>query len=102
MVTQYADRYEDEYAKAWQVADRLIALLKSDGRFKIQKVPNGTSRFFLTAAGTEPRVLAERVMKRGVILPQTGTGALPMQVNPTILRTTPEALAQTFTDALKG
>ncbi|HEV8695857.1 MAG TPA: beta-eliminating lyase-related protein, partial [Lysobacter sp.] len=42
LVAQYVDRYEDDYAKAWRAADRLIRLLQADGRFKAQKIPNGT------------------------------------------------------------
>lgn len=104
VVAQYAERYEEDYAQAWRAADALIALLQSDDRFKARKVPNGTSRFFLTASGVASEVLAERVLNKGVILPhaEPWTGAFPMQVNPTILRTTPAALARIFTESLKG
>ncbi len=104
VVPQYADRYQDDYAKAWASAEQFIALLHADGRFKASRVADGTSRFFLTAAGIAPDVLSARVLKRGVILssghPDTGT--FPMQVNPTLLRTTPSALARIFIDAVKS
>lgn len=104
LIPQYADGYEEEYAKAWRTANQLIALLQSDGQFKVLKIPNGTSRFLLTASGVAPEVLTERALKRGVILPhvQPGTGVFPMQVNPTIMRTTAATLARMFTDSMKG
>jgi len=95
LVGRYADSYEADYARSWQAADELIGLLKSDGRFAVRKVPNGTSRFFLTVTGVAPDVLAERAARRGVILnAHPGTGVFSMQVNPTLMRTSPAALAR--------
>ncbi|MGH8081338.1 MAG: hypothetical protein ACREP7_12245 [Lysobacter sp.] len=47
-------------------------------------------------SGIAPELLAERAAKRGLILPHAApdTGAMPVQVNPTWLRSTPEALAE--------
>lgn len=104
MVSQYAERYEDEYAASWRAADQLIALLQADGRFEVRKVPNGTSRFFLEAPGVAPEVLVERALKAGVLLPHAkpGTGVFQMQVNPTILRTPPATLARIFIESVTG
>ncbi len=104
LVAQSADRFLDEYARAWRAADEFIALLHSDGRFKAQKLANGTSRFLLAVVGVAPEPLIERVSKRGVILPlpRSDTGVFPMQVNATILRTTPAALARIFTESMPG
>lgn len=101
LVPRYAERYENDYAQAWQAVDRLIALLKSDKHFKIQKVANGTSRFFLSVSGTTPDVLAERALQKGVILPHANrvTGAFAIQVNPTITRMSPEALAKVLVES---
>lgn len=103
-VMKYADRYEDDYAMSWRVADRWIALLEADGRFKAEKLANGTCKFYLTATGVAPDVLRERLGKRGITLarPRPGTQAHPVQVNPTLLRTSPESLARAFIEAMKG
>ncbi len=99
---QYAERYEEAYAAAWQAADRLIALLESDGRFSVRKVANGTSRFFLSVSGVAPDMLAGRLSEKGILVSGTGTGTFPMQVNPTITRMAPEALARIFIDSAKA
>ena len=102
LVTQYVDIYETDYAKAWKATDRLIELLLADRRFKIEKVPNGTSRFLLTVSGIAPEVFAEKLSKQDVMLPPPppGVSTFQMQVNPTMLRTTPEKLSRVFFVAL--
>ena len=102
LVAKYVESYEQEYANAWQAADRLIALLQAAGRFKVRKVPNGTSKFFLSLPGIAPEVLAERALRKGIVLPAGPSGAteVGLQVNATILRRSPEAIAQTFGELL--
>lgn len=102
LVAQQADGYEAEYARSWQAADRLIELLQSDGRLQVRKLPRGTSRFFLKATGVAPDALAARASRRGIVLPHArpDTGEFPMQVNPSILRMPPAALARIFIDAV--
>lgn len=103
LVAKYADGYEQEYANAWQAADRLIGLLQSGGRFKTRKVSNGTSKFFLGLPGIAPEILAARALSKGIVLPAGPPGAVEvgLQVNATILRRSPEALAQAFTELLQ-
>ena len=102
LICESAERFEDEYARAWKSAGELIALFESDQRFKVRQVANGTSRFFLTVAGTAPAELAERLSQKSVVLshPQPDTGMIPVQVNPTLLRTTPAALFRTIVSSL--
>ena len=98
LIAQSADRFEEDYAHAWKSAEELIALLQSDSRFEVHRPAGGTSRFFLTVSGTPPELLSERLSKQGVVLsrPQADTGMIPVQVNPTLLRTTPAALFAAF------
>ena len=104
LVANYVEWYEREYAKAWRAADQLIALLHSNGRYKVRKVENGTSKFFLALPGIAPDILAERAIKKGIVLPAGPAGAneIGLQVNATILRRSPQALAQTFFELLQG
>lgn len=93
---QFVDSYEADYAHAWQTTDRVLALLKADRRFKVRKVPMGTSRFFLSVAGADAAAVRERARQHGVLLPRPNpeTREFAMQVNPSVLRATPEAIAQ--------
>ncbi len=104
LVAQHADVYEAEYARAWRAADQFFGLLQADGRFRIRKLPNGTSRFFLTATGVAPEAWVARVQERGVAIAsaQPDTGEIPMQVNASILRASPARLARIFIDSTKA
>lgn len=104
LVAKYADGYEQEYAEAWRAADQLIGLLRSEGRYNVRKIQNGTSKFFLALPGIAPERLAERALKRGIVLPAGPPGAeeIGLQVNATILRRSPAALAQAFAGLLQG
>lgn len=104
LVPEYLESFQDDYARAWRAADELIALLDSDRRCKVRKVPNGTSRFLLEVSGVAPELLAERLLRRGVTFPhpKPDTEVFPLQVNPTILRSTPTALRQMISDSIAG
>ncbi|MCF7222643.1 threonine aldolase family protein [Marilutibacter chinensis] len=104
VAAEYVDRYEDVYAQSWRAMDRLIAMLESNRRLRFRKLPNGTSRFFLSVEGVAPQAVVTRAARRGVRLPWTNasTGEFAMQVNPTVLRMPPEALAEVFEEAVKA
>ncbi len=102
LITQSAQAFEDDDARAWKLAEELIALFESDRRFQVRKLARGTSRFFLTIQGTAPAALTERLSQKSVVLPhpQPDTGMIPVQINPTLLRTTPAALFRTIVSSL--
>jgi threonine aldolase len=103
LVSKSALRFQEDYARAWKVADELIELLDSDARFKVRRTPNRTSRFLLSVSGTAPEPFVARLMARGVMLshPHPDTGLYPVQVNPTLLRTTSVALFRTIVSSLQ-
>lgn len=104
VAARYADGYEAEYARAWRAADVLFDRLRNDGRFSIRKLPNGTCRFFLSVSGTDPETFVGRLGKRGVVVARIRPDAseFAMQVNATILRMSPDALARIFIGAIEG
>lgn len=104
LVSRYTEGFQDEYAKAWRAAEEMIALLQADPRFKIERIPGGTCRFFMTVSGIAPEAFAERAAKRAVIVPHAvpGTGTMPLQVNPTLLRMAPAALAKVLRESASG
>jgi len=100
-VMQYVDSYQTDYAKAWLATDQLISMLQASGRFDIRKLSNGTSRFFLKPSGVKADMFYERVSKAGVLMPQANAdiGEFAMQVNPSVLRMSPAAIAHIFIGA---
>lgn len=101
LVMRYVDTYQDDYARAWRATDQLFALLASDGRFTAEKLPRGTSKFHLTLSGIAPDVFVERLAKQGIDIAhaKAGTTTIPLQVNTSILRSTPERLTKAFVEA---
>jgi threonine aldolase len=102
LIAHSAQTFEDDYARAWKSANELIARFESDRRFKVHKLAGGTSRFFLTIQQTTQPGLVERLSQKSVVLshPQPDTGMIPVQVNPTLLRTTPAELFRTIVSSL--
>lgn len=104
LATRYAESYEADYEMAWQTADQLAERLQADGRFDFRKPPEGTSRLVLKVSGTDARDWAQRVSGHGVDLPKpiADTDEFPLLVNTSILRRSPEDLAQVFLRALEA
>jgi threonine aldolase len=99
LVPSFASTYENDYANAWRRAEALLALLGASGRFGIDRVDNGTSLLFLSVRGAAAGRVVERARERGVILAAAGDEALRMQVNPTLLRRSPEAVAEVLLES---
>lgn len=103
---RYADTYLEDYARAWQAADRLGGLLGADARFVVRKVPDGTSRFLLEVPAAAAEAMVGRARERGVVLPGpavapgAATAVFRLQVNPTLLRVDMPALARVLVESL--
>ncbi|HEY0335003.1 MAG TPA: beta-eliminating lyase-related protein [Stenotrophomonas sp.] len=100
----YLDDYEAQYARAWQAADAVIALLRADGRLRVQALPQGTSSVLLyLPEGVDGAAWSQRAAARGVRVgaPPPGGNAM-LQVNATLLRRSPPAVTKVLLDALQG
>ena len=96
VASDYVDTYETEYAMSWRTVEAMMALLEKDGRFSFTRIPNGTCRFFMTVRDMDLDALVQRARRSGVVLPNPHkeTGTFTLQVNTSVLRSSPEALAQ--------
>jgi threonine aldolase len=101
LVADHVDGYADEYARAWRDTEAMMKLLEADGRFTIRRVPNGTSRWSMTVRGADPAAMVAHALRHDVRLaaPHPATGEVVMQVNRSVLRSTPQALARVLMDA---
>jgi threonine aldolase len=104
LVADHVDGYAEEYARAWRDTEAMMALLVKDSRFGFTRVPSGTSRYYMTVQRTDPVAMVERARRHDVFLsrPHPVTGTLGMQVNTSVLRSTPETLARVLIDAASG
>lgn len=101
-VPDFVERFEADYAAAWEVANAMIGRLTADGRFTVTRIASGTSRFMLNVAGADPAAFAIRALQRGIKLPggDPETGHFILQVNPSLLRTTAAKLASSLIESL--
>ena len=104
LVAEHVHGYADAYARAWRDTEAMMALLASDPRFTFTRVPNGTSRYFMAVKGVDVAAMVVRARRHQVFLSQPNPvkGMFAMQVNPSVLRSTPEALAKALMDAATG
>lgn len=98
----YLEGYEAQYARAWQAAEQLFALLQADGRLRIERLAEGTSSVLLfLPEGTDGDAWARRAQAQGVHVaaPPPGGNAM-LQVNGTLLRKSPKVVANVLLGAL--
>ncbi len=103
-VLRYAETFESDYAQSWQAADQLIELLHADGRFRFEKLPDGTTRLFMTVSGGDIETIRKRLPQRGLAFAPAGfaPGRFALQINPSILRQSPKQIARAFIDVVGG
>ncbi|MGH7492847.1 MAG: threonine aldolase family protein [bacterium] len=98
VAARYAESYLTAYAGAWETADGLLSILQKDDRFKVEKIPNGTSIFKMGVTGIASERFLQRLRVRNIILspPDRNGGTFWMTVNTTLNRVKPEDLADRF------
>jgi threonine aldolase len=101
---KYLDSYERDYAQAWQAAEALIARLLASGKFRVRRLAQGTSRFFLSPTQATPEVLVQAAAAQGVLLPGAAHASdeLALQVNPSLLRRPVEDIVQVLINGVSG
>lgn len=104
LVEASAAGFQDDYALAWRRADALLGILEASGRFRARRLEGGSVRFFLSVRDADPSAFVRRIREQGIrmAMPVPGSGEIPLQVNATLLRTAPEALARGFMAALSA
>lgn len=103
-VARYLDSYESDYARAWHAAEALFAQLNASGQFRIRRLQDGTSRVFLKPLAGDPQTLRTRAGDQGIVLSQAHpeAGEFALEINSTLLRKPPAAVARTLIQAVRG
>jgi threonine aldolase len=100
VAAHYAEGYLERLTAAVLVSEELIAALSKDGRFGVERVPNGTSLFRLTPRVPDAAAFRQRLAAKGIAIPPPDAGAFWLKVNETLKGASAAALADTFRSAL--
>lgn len=103
-VAPYLDGYERDYERAWRRADELFAQLTASGKFQLRRLDAGTSRVFLKPLTGNTQTLRSRAADHAVVLsqPHPQTDEFSLEINATLLRMAPAAVAQILINAARG
>lgn len=92
----FFEGFPERYAKAVAVSEQVIAALRTDSRFEVTRVPNGTNIFSLRVKGIDAQTFQRRVAAAGLILAAPRNDVFQVQVNETWARTTPQEIVARF------
>lgn len=97
-VPRYLASYEADYGHAWATAESLFDRLQTRGRFRITRPPRGTSRVLMDVKVIDPSRFIERLAAADIHLAAASEDSttFALQINTTLLRRSPEALAEAF------
>ena len=96
----YMDGFEQRYRTAMETAESVIATLRKDTSFELERIPNGTNVFRMRLTGVNAPVYLSRLEAAGISA-RTPTGDwLTLQVNETWARLPAAEIAARFRKAL--
>lgn len=99
---RFADRFLEDYQAAWQKAEQFFSLIQGEERFAIVRFENGSHVLRLNVKMNDLNRFAESVGKRGIQLPVPDKDGFLLKINPSLNRETPQNLAGSFIESLKG
>lgn len=104
VAARYLDGFNRDYAGAWSAMDAILARLRDDGRLDLRRLPDGTSRCFLTARNPFPAAFAARLRVADIHIADPGGDMreIPLQINASLLRRPAEQIAAALLAALEG
>ncbi len=100
VASHYAQGYLPRLTAAVRVAEELQVLLSRDGRFAIERVPNGSSLFRLVPRAADLASYRERLAARGVAIGPVEDGGFWLKVNETLAGVPAQALSGAFVASL--
>jgi threonine aldolase len=83
-------------------SEAFLSAIARDPVFSVSRVRNGTSRFQVAPVGVAPAAFRERLLSRGVRLPEAGPDGFWPTVNETWTRMPVDEMVRAFREAAKG
>lgn len=83
-------------------SEAFLSAISRDPAFSVSRVRNGTSRFQIAPVGVAPAAFRERLLARGVRLPEAGADGFWPTVNETWTRMNADELVRAFRESAKG
>lgn len=94
------DGFPERFASAVALSEEFLRRIAADRRVRVERIAGGTNIARLHLAGVDGVKLGQRLEAEGVRMPALEDGALELQANESLLRSSAERLAQTFLRAL--
>jgi threonine aldolase len=95
-----SDGFQDRLRRGIDVSQELLDRLAGDGRFVVERVPNGTNVVGLRLRGVDPAAFEQSLRRQGIAVPPASAdGAFILKVNETWARRTAAGLADAFRQA---
>jgi threonine aldolase len=86
----FFDGFPERYAQAVAASEKVIAALKTDPRFEVTRVANGTNILLLRVKGIDAEAFQRKAAAAGFVLQPPRDGQFHIQVNETWLRASPQ------------
>jgi threonine aldolase len=98
----YADTFMSDYTKAWQNAQILFSLLNKEERFSISEFEGGSHIVRLDIKGKNLVRFKDSLREKNIQVNIPDDKGLLLKINPTINRSNPKFLAESFIESIKG
>jgi threonine aldolase len=97
-----ADGALERLRAAVAASEAFLSAISRDPAFSVSRIRNGTSRFQIAAKDAAPRAFRERLLARGVRLPEPAADGFWPTVNETWTRLSADELLKVFRESLKS
>ena len=97
----FFDGFEKRYANAKSISEDFIQKLKTEERFKVNRIENGSNIFNLELSGISAQDFSQKLKKEGILTNPKNKTSLNLLVNESLTSTSANELFTKFKNALK-
>ena len=97
----YFEGFTERYRRAVETSQRLFRMLEETGRFRVERIPNGSNIVLLRLPKGDRKSFLQNVSAKGIaIAAAPGIDTCRLTINESITRRSPDELMQTFVAAV--